>query len=96
MVVNAAIEITDQFGDLRTDFEVSVQEDKGVGFVDIPYAIGAGNYIRESVDRSSASISFMRYFNANDKIRIRLRQVSADSNVNTLQNASNIGIDFIR
>ena len=94
--VNAAIEVTDIFGGLRSDIELSLQEDTGAGFVTIPYGIGAGNYIRETVDRSSVSTSFLRYFNTNDKVRVRMRQVSYETNINTLQNASNITIDFIR
>lgn len=94
--VNVALEVINQFGQLRSDFEVRVQEDRGTGFVDIPYGVGAGNYIRETVDRTSARTSFIRHFNAGTKVRIQVVQVSYDTNIQTLMNASNITIEYVR
>lgn len=79
---------------IRGQFHVIIQENKGAGYVNIPYAI-AGSEMRETTAYSTSSTNLVRSFNLGDKVRV---QLVLDNNVTTttVQNASNLAIEFIR
>ena len=74
--------------------EVQVQEDTGGGYTDISYA-HTGSLHLELQDRFSSTQTWLRSFDATDKIRVRVREDVGMQAVRTLAAASRVIIERV-
>lgn len=97
ITAEVTLEITNNSGGPRSDFEITLREQNlGFGvFSDIPGAI-SGCYTREGTDRFTCSLTILHTFQATDELDLRVRRNAGSTNIRTLANASRLIIKQIR
>ena len=74
--------------------EVQVQEDTGAGFTDISYARSGAVHL-ENMDRFGSTQTWIRSFDATDKIRIRVREDIGTQHLGMLAGGSRVTIERV-
>ena len=95
VTVVAAWERTDLMGSPYASVEVTVQEDTGAGYGDIVYGL-TGHMGQETNGNNFGCVqTWIRSFDATDKIRVRLLRDTGTTSLDTVANWSSVTIERV-
>ncbi len=93
--VNVQWELTDTMGSPNASVEVRVQENTGGSFVDIAYALSGNIGTETNGDKWGTQQTWIRSFDASDKIRVRLVRDTGTTSLDTVADWSSVTIERV-